>query len=134
MNYELIKSIDGYSSSYIPLDSWIYPAMMRLYSMGYVGTEFLGVRPWTALSVAHMLEESSARIRDSGNDDAIAIYGAIEDEIAPNLHIPLDRKYGYARVSSIYTRIMGINGTPLRDSFHLGQTDVNDYGRPYAGG
>ncbi len=29
---------------------------------------------------------------------------------------------------------MGIGGTPLRDSFHLGQTDINDFGRPYAGG
>jgi hypothetical protein len=29
---------------------------------------------------------------------------------------------------------MGMSGTPLRDSFHLGQTDVNDFGRPYAGG
>ncbi|WP_369294449.1 capsule assembly Wzi family protein, partial [Klebsiella pneumoniae] len=27
-----------------------------------------------------------------------------------------------------------ISGTPLRDSFHLGQTIVNDYGRPYANG
>lgn len=134
VNYEPIKSIQGYSSSYIPLDSWIYPAMMRLYSLGFVDTEFLGLRPWTTLSVAHMLDESSAKIRDSGNDDAIAIYGAVEDEIAPDLHIPLDRKFGQARIDSIYTRIMGIAGTPLRDSFHLGQTDVNNYGRPYAGG
>ena len=29
---------------------------------------------------------------------------------------------------------MGIGGTPLRDSFHLGQTDINDFGRPYASG
>ena len=34
----------------------------------------------------------------------------------------------------MYQRVMGISGTPLRDSFHLGQTDVNDFGRPYAGG
>ena len=134
VNYESIKSIEGYSSSYIPLDSWIYPAMMRLYSLGFVDTEFLGLRPWTTLSVAHMLEDGSAKIRDSGSDDAIAIYGAIEDEIAPDLHIPLDKEYGHARVDSIYSRVMGIGGTPLRDSFHLGQTDVNDFGRPYAGG
>lgn len=28
----------------------------------------------------------------------------------------------------------GISGTPLRDSYHLGQSIVNDYGRPYADG
>jgi hypothetical protein len=134
VNYETIQSIEGYSSSYIPLDSWIYPAMMRLYSMGFADTAFLGLRPWTTLSVAHILDENSAKIRDSGDDDAIAIFSAIEDEIATDLHIPLDKRYGHARVSSVYTRIMGIDGTPLRDSYHLGQTDVNDYGRPYAGG
>jgi hypothetical protein len=29
---------------------------------------------------------------------------------------------------------MGISGTPLRDSYHLGQTIANDYGRPYENG
>jgi hypothetical protein len=28
----------------------------------------------------------------------------------------------------------GISGTPLRDSFHLGSTIINDYGRPYENG
>jgi hypothetical protein len=30
--------------------------------------------------------------------------------------------------------MLGIAGTPLRDSYHLGQTIVNDYGRPYQEG
>ncbi len=54
--YEPLKSIEGMSSTYIPLDSWIYPAVMRLYGMGFVDTVFLGMRPWTRLSVAHMLD------------------------------------------------------------------------------
>ena len=32
---------------------WIYPAVMCLYGMGFVDTLFLGMRPWTRLSVAH---------------------------------------------------------------------------------
>jgi hypothetical protein len=28
----------------------------------------------------------------------------------------------------------GISGTPLRDSYHLGSTVINDYGRPYENG
>jgi hypothetical protein len=132
--YEPLKSIEGMSSPYIPLDSWIYPAMMRLYGMGFVDTVFVGMRPWTRLSVAHMLEASSDRITGSTNDEAIDIYTAIEKELQPDLRIPLDQKFGRIALDSVYQRVMGIAGTPLRDSFHLGQTDINDFGRPYAAG
>ena len=37
-------------------------------------------------------------------------------------------------LESAYTRFMGIGGTTLRDSYHLGQTISNDYGRPYQSG
>jgi Capsule assembly protein Wzi len=132
--YEPLKSIEGMSSTYLPLDSWIYPAVMRLYGLGYVDTVFLGLRPWTRLSVAHMLEASSDRIMGSTDDEAIDIYTAIEKDLQPDMRIPLDQKYGRAQLESVYERVMGIGGTPLRDSFHLGQTDINDFGRPYAGG
>jgi hypothetical protein len=132
--YEPLKSIEGMSSSYIPLDSWIYPAVMRLYGLGYVDTVFLGLRPWTRLSVAHMLDASADRITGSTDDEAIDIYTAIEKELRPDMRVPLDQKYGRVQLDSVYERVMGIAGTPLRDSFHLGQTDINDFGRPYAGG
>jgi hypothetical protein len=132
--YEPLKSIEGMSSSYIPLDSWIYPAVMRLYGMGFVDTMFVGMRPWTRLSVAHMLEAGSDRITGSTNDEAIDIYTALEKELQPDLRIPLDQKFGRIALDSVYQRVMGIAGTPLRDSFHLGQTDINDFGRPYAAG
>ncbi len=38
------------------------------------------------------------------------------------------------RVESVYSVARGISGTPLRDSYHLGSTIINDYGRPYQGG
>jgi hypothetical protein len=79
--YEPLKSIEGMSSPYIPLDSWIYPAVMRLYGMGFVDTVFVGMRPWTRLSVAHMLEAGSDRITGSTNDEAIDIYTALEKEL-----------------------------------------------------
>jgi hypothetical protein len=132
--YQPLKSIEGVSSSYIPLDSWIYPAVMRLYGMGFVDTVFLGMRPWTRLSVAHMLEQSGDRITDSTNDEAIDIYTALERDLQPDMRIPLDQKFGRLGIDSVYERVMGIGGTPLRDSFHLGQTDINDFGRPYASG
>ncbi len=132
--YAPLKSIEGMSSTYVPLDSWIYPAVMRLYGMGFVDTVFLGMRPWTRLSVAHMLEQSSDRITDSTNDEAIDIFTALERDLQPDMRIPLDQRYGRVGLDSVYQGVMGIAGTPLRDSFHLGQTDINDFGRPYAGG
>jgi hypothetical protein len=38
------------------------------------------------------------------------------------------------RIESTYSVVRAISGTPLRDSFHLGSTIVNDYGRPYENG
>ncbi len=128
------KSMDRMSSTYVPLDSWIYPAVLRLYGMGFVDTVFVSLRPWTRLSVAHMLEESSERITGSNNDEAVEIYAALVKELAPDMRAPLDQKYGRAVLDSVYQRVLAIGGTPLRDSFHLGQTDINDFGRPYASG
>ncbi len=39
-----------------------------------------------------------------------------------------------ARVESLYTTVTGISGTPLNDSYHFGQTIIDDYGRPYGEG
>ena len=35
-----------------------------------------------------------------------------------------------AELSNVYTRNMYIKGRPINDSFHFGQTLINDYGRP----
>ena len=79
--YEPLKAIERESSTYIPLDSWIYPAVLRLYGMGFVDTVFVSMRPWTRLSVAHMLDDSSDRITGSTNDEAIEIFTALEREL-----------------------------------------------------
>src|SRR5580692_7886539 len=57
-------------SPYIPVDSWVYPAMMRLYSLGFVDNMYLGMRPWTRASVSHMLEEAGAHIDDADDSSA----------------------------------------------------------------
>ena len=129
---------DAAGSPYIPVDSWIYPAVLRLYSLGYVDSVYLGMRPWTRSSVSNMLNEVSSRIEDydSGpaTDEAEKIYGALSRELhydAQNQCLaPVDR----LRVESVYSVVRGISGTPLRDSYHLGSTIINDYGRPYQGG
>ncbi len=125
-------------SPFIPLDSWIYPAVLRLYSLGFIDNVFLGMRPWTRASVSHMLEESGARIEDAdpgpATDQAQEIYDALTYELSPEMQGPCGTLQGNTRIESVYTIARPISGTPLRDSFHLGQTIINDYGRPYAGG
>jgi hypothetical protein len=130
-----VRYSNSLGSTYIPMDSWIYPAVMRLYSMGYVDTTFLGIRPWTRLSVLNMLEHSANKITDTeGNDEARELYLELQDELSPDLDIGANQHYAHASLDTVYTRLMGISGTPLNDSFHVGQTIINDYGRPYQSG
>ncbi len=127
-------------SPYIPLDSWMYPAIMRLYGLGFIDTVFLGMRPWTRGSAERMVEEAGVRIEDSRDyvnpttDEAEAIYEALQHELDKDMVGPCNVLRGKARVESAYTVLRGITGTPIRDSFHLGQSIVNDYGRPYSHG
>jgi hypothetical protein len=115
-------------SPYIPVDSWVYPAMMRLYSLGYVDTAYLGMRPWTRSSMSHMLEDAGARIEDANSSpaakEAQGIFEALRRELRADSEGPCLAHRGMGAIS----------GTPLRDSFHLGSTIVNDYGRPYENG
>src|SRR2546427_7289240 len=117
-------------SPHVPLDSWVYPALNRLVALGYIQTAYLGMRPWTRMECARLLEEAGEQIPsdDNENGNGGRIYEALNDEFeeeigrlngAPNLGVRLD---------SVYTRVTGISGTPLRDGYHFGQTIINDYG------
>ena len=127
-------------SPYIPDDSWVYPAVLRLYSLGYVDHVFLGLRPWTRSSLMHMLENAGELIEDSEDNgdpaagEARAIYDALNRELHGDMEGPCGPHQGDARLESVYSVMRGIGGTPLDDSYHLGQTLVNDYGRPYQNG
>ncbi|MGB0062944.1 MAG: capsule assembly Wzi family protein, partial [Terracidiphilus sp.] len=127
-------------SPYIPVDSWVYPAMLRLYSLGYVDSVFLGLRPWTRASVMHMLENAAERIeeRESEADPAAGeardLYAALNRELHEDIEGPCGPHKGSTRIESVYSLARAISGTPLDDSYHLGQTIVNDYGRPYESG
>ena len=121
-------------STYIPVDSWIYPAMLRLYSLGYVDTMFLGMRPWTRRVVLHMLLKSEADILDSDDAEAQEILATVLQELKDEVPNNLEPRGAVFGLYSAYTRLMGVSGPTLRDSYHLGQTLVNDYGRPYQSG
>jgi hypothetical protein len=125
-------------SPYIPVDSWIYPEVLRLYSLGYVDTVYLGMRPWTRLSLNNMLEESGPRIEapDAGaaGEEAQGIYNSLLHEIHGDIPSSCSTQGGSLHLESIYSDARVVTGDPLRDSYHIGQSIVNDYGRPYANG
>jgi hypothetical protein len=125
-------------SPYIPVDSWVYPEVLRLYSLGFIDNIFLGMRPYTRASLSNMLDEAGARIEDAdpgpGTEQGEEIYEALMHELRYDMQGPCLTHQGNTRVESVYTIARGISGTPLRDSYHLGSTVINDYGRPYEGG
>ena len=124
------------SSPDVPPDSWVYPQFERLQALGYIQSGYLGQRPWTRMECARLLEEANEKLQqdDAKNDQANNIYTSLAEEFgaetarlngAANVGVSLD---------SVYTRFTNISGPPLRDSYHLGQTIINDFGRPYAEG
>ena len=116
---------------YVPMDSWVYPALDRLHGLGYLDTAFLGLRPWTRRSIQRMLDEASQENGIESNSQAAEILAALQREFGVEDNDPSGLSYG---CDGLYTRLQGISGLTLRDSFHLGQTLVNDYGRPYQPG
>jgi hypothetical protein len=125
-------------SPYIPVDSWVYPAVLRLYSLGFVDTVYLGMRPWTRSSVSNLLDEVGSRLEDydSGpaSNEAEKIYESLTRELHFNSLASCQAPEDKVRLQSVYSVARGIGGTPLRDSYHLGSTIINDYGRPYQNG
>ena len=74
--------IDWLGSVYIPVDSWMYPALTRLYGMGFLDTMFVGMRPYTRRSVLHMLLKSRDAIINSDNEQAQDILAKLLYELS----------------------------------------------------
>lgn len=108
------------------------PAMMRLYSLGYADSLF--IRPWTRLSLLHVLQETEPSIKLSSNTQAQEIFLAVQRELAAETGNRRGPRSFLGGAETVYTRGEGVGGVTLRDSYHLGQTVVNDYGRPYQSG
>jgi membrane-associated phospholipid phosphatase len=123
-------------STYVPLDSWVYSAIDRLAAMGYIDTAFEGMRPWTRLECAGMIEEAGAKLAASDSQSGVA--AQLFDELTAEFAFESGRLAGQrnlgAGIDSVYTRVTGISGQPLTDGFHFGQTIINDFGRPYQAG
>jgi membrane-associated phospholipid phosphatase len=125
-------------SPYVPMDSWIYPALDRLEALGYLPEGFLGQRPWTRMECARLISDAGDKINDDPASPAAAssILRDLDDEFATELNLLGGGSNLNARLESVYARVTGISGEPLSDGekYDFGQTIVNDYGRPYEEG
>jgi membrane-associated phospholipid phosphatase len=118
-------------SPYVPLDSWIYPALERLTALGYINSAIAGMRPWTRAECARQLSEAGDRIADGeGNGEAAHLYQELMKEFASDVQLLGGGDNAQFRIESAYTRATEIVGKPLTDGYHFGQTVYNDFGRP----
>jgi hypothetical protein len=123
-------------SPYVELDSWIYPAIDRLAALGYIHNEFLGMRPWTRIECARLVQQAGTEIDSHGSlpNQASQLQIELKQEFQPELDALAGGKHRAFRLESAYANLVGISGTPLNDSYHFGQTIVNNFGRPYREG
>lgn len=124
-------SLADMSSSYFELDSWIYPAIERLAARGIVRAEFMGLRPWTRISVYRML--ASVTVQDLDASSA-SLVNSLTKELDSEAELDEGKSNQAITLDEVYSRSQYFSGTPLNDGFHFGQTLANDFGRRYAHG
>jgi hypothetical protein len=118
-------------SPYVPLDSWIYPALQRLAALGYINSAVSAMRPWTRMECARQLSEASDHITDDESEsEGARIYHDLLVEFSREEELLGGGDNGEIRLQSFYTRSTETVGKPLTDGYHFGQTVVNDFGRP----
>ena len=114
-------------SSFVPLDSSIYPALERLAALGYIHSQFTGLRPWTRQECMRQINEATYNAQDLAADSEVArtIKQLREEFVEDGL---VNQSFS---IDSVYTGYTNIAGAPLRDSYHFGDTIWNDFGRPF---
>ncbi|HLJ15605.1 MAG TPA: capsule assembly Wzi family protein [Bryobacteraceae bacterium] len=132
-----VRDSKNTGSPYVPLDSWVYPAIERLAALGYIHSAFLDMRPWTRVESASLVQEAGEEIgaEEASSGEGDRLYAALKSEFqrefdvlsgnAPERSIQLE---------SLYTNATEITGRPLNDSYHFGQTIIDNFGRPYQEG
>jgi hypothetical protein len=117
------------SSTYVELDSWVYPALERLGAQGVIQYEFLGLRPWTRRAIYQMLAHAT-----QGTESSEELVQAVKKELFREVPLGSDPLEKDIFIDTVYSRTQFIAGTPLNDSYHFGQTLADDFGRPYGHG
>jgi len=114
-------------SVFVPLDSWVYPALKRLAALGYIDSQFIGLQPWSRRECARQIEIAEFFAQDLPPESSVAqTIKLLKSEFSRD-----GQHFQSMELESAYVRSTTIAGSPLRDSYHFGQTLWNDFGRPY---
>jgi hypothetical protein len=122
------------ATTFVPLDSWVYPLFDRAVGLGLIEQSFAGLRPWTRIQCAVLVQELGRAAIDTESEYASRAYGTLAREFASELERLRGNKRFSVELESMYVRLLGISGEPLTDGYHFGETLINDYGRPYQEG
>jgi hypothetical protein len=103
--------------------------------MGAMDDAILGMKPWTRVECARLLNEAEDRFADADEETQPArLYKSLREEFAPELKLLEGESNTTIRLESVYTRFTEIGGPPLTDGYHFGQTLYNDFGKPFEQG
>jgi len=119
-------------STFVPLDSWVYPVLEKLAALGYVTTSMAGMQPWTRMECARLTEEADENLQQDPDPSARAadLQASLQREFSYEENLLSGGRNFTANVESIYARVVSISGPPLTDSYHFGQTISYDFARP----
>src|SRR6266850_2100759 len=70
-------------SPYVPLDSWVYPALDRLIAMGMIDSGFAGLRPWTRRECMRQLSEAEEKLTGEESNEAQKLVDVLQREFRP---------------------------------------------------
>lgn len=119
-------------TTYVAIDSWVYPEIDRLAALGYIDTAESGMRPWSRSECARLVEEATQGIDQRDSSQLSATLARLKAEFEPELQGKETQPGIWAE--DIYTRVGFVSGTPLADDYHFAKTFTDDFGRPYGQG
>jgi len=126
------------ASTYVPVESWVYPAFDRLATEGYVPSAIFSLRPWTRLACFRLLQEAERRVAldQKPAADAATLVRSLREEFGiERERLRNDRRRNSdVRLEAVDGRTTTIAGRPLTDGYHFAETIVGDEGRPFAQG
>lgn len=86
-------SASDMASTYVPIESWVYPAFERLAAEGYLPAAFFSLRPWTRMDCARLVDEAEELVDEDKEQiaakpaafDAAALLDSLKEEFASEL-------------------------------------------------
>jgi len=121
-------------SPYVPLDSWVYDALDRLAGLGLINSGFVGLRPWTRGECIRQMNEALDHVTRDDSGPASRLLQDLQHEFQQDIEAAAEGAPATFRVESLYSRTEHISGMPLTNGYTFGQTQFNDFGRPYGEG